>query len=659
MPFVPNYPNHMRSSMKKTIVGVFILVCIGGMAAALARNLHHIRREKQSAIIARSTKLAETAADSFAVSCSLARAGMGTHGLRVEYERMRSAYKACELLIEYLDPHTVTSYLNGAPLPKLDPKSTFIEELEPEGLQVIDELLYGHEKLDDETIRTVQDKSVRFASSIRQAMMLVRNAPWTDRMILECLRTGVLRLTTMGITGFDRPASEPTLEDNDPLLRTMCELLETYEPWSSSASDGRALRASLSCIHRAQTMLRSSFDGLDRAELIRTCLDPLYKNVVTLHTQLGVEFGDEIGSGQVVLNPRAESMFHHSVFNAAATTGLAATTLSPQMVELGRLLFFDPALSESNERSCASCHRPEKAFTDGLPTSTALGRKRSIQRNAPTLINSVFARRFFYDLRAMRLNDVVAHVVTHKDEFGSSLIDMVTRLRASSRYQLMFESAFRMKGAEAIDATHVGLAIGSYVASLSSFDSRIDRYLRGEAVRVSPSERRGLNLFMGRAACATCHFAPTFAGYVPPTFVESESEILGVPARFDTVNAVPDTDIGRAAGIRREYSRIYRHSFKTPTIRNVALTAPYFHNGSYRTLEQVIDFYARGGGKGIGWPVPHQTLPFDKLELNGRDRRDLVAFMKSLTDTVGLTSRPMDLPFISTTPGKRLVGGAY
>ncbi|MFM8473487.1 MAG: cytochrome-c peroxidase, partial [Candidatus Kapaibacterium sp.] len=201
--------------------------------------------------------------------------------------------------------------------------------------------------------------------------------------------------------------------------------------------------------------------------------------------------------------------------------------------------------------------------------------------------------------------------------------------------------------------------IGAYVASLSSFNSRIDRYLRGEAVRITASERRGLNLFMGRAACATCHFPPTFAGYVPPTFLDSESEILGVPARFDTTDAIPDSDIGRAGGIRREHSRIYRHSFKTPTVRNAALTAPYFHNGSYGTLEKVIDFYARGGGKGIGWPVLHQTLPFDRLELSTRDRRDLVAFMNSLTDTAGLTHRPVHLPLLSPDRDHRTIGGEY
>jgi cytochrome c peroxidase len=136
--------------------------------------------------------------------------------------------------------------------------------------------------------------------------------------------------------------------------------------------------------------------------------------------------------------------------------------------------------------------------------------------------------------------------------------------------------------------------------------------------------------------------------------------VIGVPLRADTANAIADPDVGRSGGIMRENSPIYRGSFKTPTLRNVALTSPYFHNGSYTTLSQVVDFYHRGGGAGIGIDLPHQTLPFDRLDLTQQDAQDLVAFMEALTDTSLKIVVPTRLPrFVSDKLNKRRIGGEY
>lgn len=645
--------------MKRTTSLIIATTAVALLLGAVSRDMHRERRDTQRALLERIGRDAVDAAVSFATAAHRTKAGDSATVLHTSYEELRRAYKATEPLIEYLDPGTVTAHINGAPLPKLDPKSTFIEILEPEGLQAIDEALHDDAVLSDEQVELLRDRSDRLVTSLRYVSGLLRTAPWSDRMMMECVRTGVLRIMGMGITGFDRPASDPTLADNIPALETLRDILVTYGLWCEVTSTEKILAEALSHIDAAIGEMRARFDQCDRVELIRTALDPLYADVARLQSALQIEFADEVGNGLVVVNPRGTSMFADDTFNPYATTGMTAASHSPEMVELGHLLFFDPVLSSTGERACASCHQPELAFTDGRKTSLALGRTKSIQRNAPTLINSVYARRFFYDLRALRLNDVISHVVTHEDEFGSSLLDMVGRLRESDEYVQRFERAFSVKGLEAIDATNVGLAIGAYVTTLRSFNSRVDRYLRGESVQISTSERRGMNLFMGKAVCATCHFPPTFAGYVPPAFVESESEILGVPARVDTANARPDPDIGRGAGIRREHSEIYRHSFKTPTVRNVELTAPYFHNGAYQNLEQVVDFYARGGGKGIGWDLPYQTLPFDNLDLTADDRRDIIAFMRALTDTTGLMKRPTRLPTLRSSTARRAIGGEY
>jgi cytochrome c peroxidase len=171
-----------------------------------------------------------------------------------------------------------------------------------------------------------------------------------------------------------------------------------------------------------------------------------------------------------------------------------------------------------------------------------------------------------------------------------------------------------------------------YIRSLARWNSPFDRYARGETDALDPAARRGFNLFMGKAACATCHFPPAFNGVVPPRYIETESEVLGVPEKFPATPLVLDPDPGR--GIVH-LNPIFQNAFKTPTVRNVALTAPYMHNGSMETLEDVMDFYNAGGGAGLGLDVPNQTLPTDSLGLTRREMDDVIAFMKALTDTTG------------------------
>jgi cytochrome c peroxidase len=153
--------------------------------------------------------------------------------------------------------------------------------------------------------------------------------------------------------------------------------------------------------------------------------------------------------------------------------------------------------------------------------------------------------------------------------------------------------------------------------------------MRGSKDQLGPAEKNGFNLFMGKAKCGTCHFAPLFNGLVPPEFVETESEVLGVPKSKDTLNAQLDDDPGK---FNFTQSSVHKHAFKTPTLRNIELTAPYMHNGVFSTLEEVMTFYNNGGGRGLGIGPPNQTLPVEKLKLSPREIRDIIAFMRSLTD---------------------------
>ncbi|PQB05889.1 cytochrome-c peroxidase [Aureitalea marina] len=191
------------------------------------------------------------------------------------------------------------------------------------------------------------------------------------------------------------------------------------------------------------------------------------------------------------------------------------------------MLFFDPILSSDNRMSCASCHLPEKAFTDGMRTSIS-NTGHPLKRNSMTLNYAVYASGYFHDMRVKRLEDQFEHVVFSEDEFDSNYASIIDKLNKSPKYADRFQAIFQDPRSK-IRNHHIDYALTAYVMSLNSFDSPVDQYFQGKREDLPAEIKRGFNLFTGKAACATCHFAPLFSGTVPPLYVESESEVLGVP----------------------------------------------------------------------------------------------------------------------------------
>jgi cytochrome c peroxidase len=175
---------------------------------------------------------------------------------------------------------------------------------------------------------------------------------------------------------------------------------------------------------------------------------------------------------------------------------------------------------------------------------------------------------------------------------------------------------------------------------------------------LTTEEREGFQLFITKGHCASCHFLPLFSGTVPPEYKVSEWEVLGVPDVNDRAKAKLDTDPGRG-GVHK--TSLYRHAFKTPGLRNVALTAPYMHNGVFNSLDEVMNFYNAGGGKGWGLDVPNQSLSSEPLHLSNEEIKKIISFLHALTDTSGLTSRPTTLPAFPNDPdlASRKIGGDY
>jgi cytochrome c peroxidase len=297
-------------------------------------------------------------------------------------------------------------------------------------------------------------------------------------------------------------------------------------------------------------------------------------------------------------------------FPAGTTTTLAPAdnTLTEARAQLGKRLFFDKQLSRTGEVSCGSCHLPDRAFAD--PNRVSMGVDgRQGTRNAPALVNLAWGHSFFWDGRIATLEEQAGKPIEHPDEMDLALADAVARLGADDSYTAAFADAY----GGAVDEASLRKAIASFVRVLVSADSPYDRHLRGDDTGFSDAARRGEALFMSDASgCFHCH----------PGGMLTNEGFFNNGVYVDGGDAGRQMFTGRAGDLGK---------FKVPGLRNVAASAPYMHDGSLATLEDVIDHYARGGSGHVATdPTIHA------LTLSPDQRADLLAFLDALTDTTFL-----------------------
>jgi len=290
--------------------------------------------------------------------------------------------------------------------------------------------------------------------------------------------------------------------------------------------------------------------------------------------------------------------------------------ISEAKIDLGRKLYFDARLSKDGSVSCATCHDPDKGFSDARPTSLGIGRQAGA-RNAPTVMNRLFSQEQFWDGRAADLEAQALGPIQNPIEMGHTLPEMVSNLKALSGYAPGFQAAF---GSPEINPDRVAQAIATYERTVLAGNSPFDRYQGGEKSMLGESAVRGMALFNDatRANCVTCH-----AGF---NFTDESYHNLGVGMEK------PNPDWGRFSVSKNEFDK---GAFKTPTLRNVAQSGPYMHDGSEATLLDVVKFYDRGGNKNQ-W-LSKEIKP---LNLTDQDRADLVAFLEALTGDVRGTEKP-------------------
>ena len=323
-------------------------------------------------------------------------------------------------------------------------------------------------------------------------------------------------------------------------------------------------------------------------------------------------------------------------------------------VELGYLLFFDPILSADKTMSCASCHHPDYGMADGLPKGVGVGGHgygaqragtgRVLSRNTPSIFNAAFSTIQFWDGRAGSLEEQALEPIFNEDEMAQpSAAELLKRLRAIPRYRELFGKAFgfnsKQDGSE-INLQNVARALAAYERKLNVTDTSYDFFVKGQDERLTTEQLRGLVVFFGQGQCATCH--------IPPHFHDDAVAALGVPATA-AKGAPLDADPGFGAVLRRQDGF---GAFKTPGLRNIERTAPYMHNGVFATLEEVIEFYNDGGGRGRGLDVYAQDAKVAKLDLNEQQKKDLLAFLKSLNDLAPAPKAPESVPSSLPVGGK-------
>jgi cytochrome c peroxidase len=280
---------------------------------------------------------------------------------------------------------------------------------------------------------------------------------------------------------------------------------------------------------------------------------------------------------------------------------------TPARVELGKALFFDPRLSGNGASSCASCHNPSLGWSDGQKTAIGFGGV-VLGRATPTIVNTAYNTQFMWDGRKKSLEDQALGPMKAADEMNTDFPAVIARLASMPAYRALFEKAYPGEG---VGEETIAKAIAAFERTVVSRDSAFDRWIAGDTRALTPEQYRGYKVFSNsdKGNCASCHSGPNF----------TDNGFHNIGIRSPGANP----DVGRYA-IRKVAAM--KGAFKTPTLRDVELTAPYFRDGSAATLRDVVEHYARGGDD-----RSNLSPDMKQLNLSEQDKSDLVAFLRALT----------------------------
>lgn len=536
----------------------------------------------------------------FAAACTSLRLALASvqpgdrHSIAAARQQLiatRRGYKMIESFLEYFFRSSATIYNRP---PKFEAEDGGMEYQSPIGLQVIESILYDPHP--DKKELLAQAKAVESSAADLPALLYDLKAD--DGQLLESLRIELIRIITLDITGYEAPLLKTGIPESADALRSLSSQLQPYlQPHDPRSDTLRALLDKAIAI----TDSSSSFNRFDRLHFLTAAALPLQR-----------AFGAFIREkGFFLQTNKALDYDAPDLFSPDALSADAFGPSSPSDITLGKTLFFDPTLSGNGKQSCSSCHHPAAGFADRLPLSLAFDNTHHLDRNTPTLLYCGYQHRQFWDGRVHTLEEQIRTVLQDPREMNADTIAIEQQT--------------------GLPTSRIVTAIAAYVRSLHPMNSPFDRYMQGRTTALNTREIKGANLFMGKAQCATCHFIPLFNGLIPPDYAVTEFEVLGTTQTGRLAHPRLSIDQGRY----RQYPfPFFKGAFKTPTVRNAALTAPYMHNGAYHDLKKLMEFYNKGGGAGLGLSVPDQTLPPKPLHLTTDEIEDLTLFINALTDSL-------------------------
>lgn len=571
-------------------------------------------------------------------------------------EEARAALKAADFWLRYLEP---LSYKRiNAPLPvewETEVFEKFEKPYKREGAGLTLARLYlDEDRVEKDSLQELLHHA-QFATGAFETDSVTETLDSYHHFFL-CNRLFLLNLAAIYTTGFECPDTEKVI----PELRLMMESVnEIYLAFNESFPSQALTNGYLTLYQQTLAFVRSQpidHNSFDHYTFLRNYVNPLF----TINQQLIRDY--RVVSKSLVdysLSKNSISIFDKALYHGQNPKGIFirvrdSAALS-QINSLGKMLFFDPILSGNNSRSCASCHKPRQYFTDTLDrTSLQFDHLGRLARNTPSLINVPFNHLLMLDGKHISLQNQTKAVMFEPTEMGSNEVEILKKVMSCKEYNEAFTSLLKYTPQEReVTMDHLVSAITFYYTKFSNAYSAFDDAMNGLGP-VDPAVARGFNLFSSKAQCATCHFVPQFNGVKPP-YVGSEFEVLGVPQNPDHKKLSPDH--GRF-GINPATETL--HAFRTGTLRNAAFTKPYMHNGVFRTLREVIDFYDGGGGAGRGLEVPNQTLSSDSLHLTNAEKEDLIIFMESLNERVPFEDDPATIPLSDDKDlNNRKVGGLY
>ena len=580
----------------------------------------------------------------------------GVNNIKNKIAAARKQMKAIDLWLRYLEP-TAYHKING-PL-AVEWETEVFEKFERpykrEGAGLgLAELYLAEKNIHKDSLISLINASIK-VTDIYLADSITKNLNSYHHFYLAN-RLFLLNLAAIYTTGFECPDPDNIIPELGYMLESVAEIYSAYD---QSFPDYVIKKEYLDLYQQAILFVKGQPidpNKFDHYSFIKNYVNPLFslnQKMIRDYRVVSVNFND------YSLEDNSFSIFDKALYKGQNEKGVFLQVDDPSTLneirQIGKLLFYDPILSGNTKRSCASCHRSGEYFTDTTrATSFQFDNQQTLPRNTVSLINVVYNHLVMLDGRHTSLLNQAKDVVTNTIEMGGNDNDIVKNVMSCREYKKAFNRFVKLTpNSKKISLDHIVSAVILYYSSFSKYYAPFDDAMNEQKPLVQ-NAITGFNIFMSKAQCGTCHFVPQFNGVRPP-YISTEFEVLGIPA--DTFYRKISPDSGRAL---INPAAEMMNAFRTGTVRNAAHTKPYMHNGVFKTLEEVIDFYDAGGGTGKGLKIKNQTLSTDSLKLTKIEKEQLLAFIYSLNENIQFDEPPAKLPASGNKNiNNRKVGGEF